>query len=304
LTRHDLGRERFLERVWEWKRLYGDKIISQLKMLGCSCDWTRERFTMDEGCSAAVREVFVRLYHKGLIYRGDYIINWCPKCHTTISDIEVDHEETTGSLWHIRYPVEGSAESIVVATTRPETMLGDTGVAVHPDDERYRHLVGRWAVLPILGRRIPIFADEYVDRDFGTGAVKVTPAHDPNDFEMGERHGLERVQVIGDDACMTEAAGPYRGMDRYQCRERLVRDLQEQGYLVSVEEHQYALGRCYRCETVIEPLISKQWFVRMKPLAEPAIQVVVDGRTRFVPARFARVYLNWMENIRDWCISR
>jgi len=304
LSKHDLGRERFLERVWEWKNTYGDKIISQLKMLGCSCDWSRERFTMDEGCSAAVKEVFVRLYEKGLIYRGDYIINWCPKCQTTISDIEVEHEERAGSLWYIRYPVEDSQESIVVATTRPETMLGDTAVAVHPDDERYRHLVGKYAVLPVIGRRLPIIADEHVDKDFGTGAVKVTPAHDPNDFEMGLRHGLERVSVIGTDAKMTDEAGPYKGLDRYECRQRLVKDLDEQGFLVKVEEHESAVGQCYRCETVVEPLVSKQWFVRMKPLAEPAIKAVVDGRTKFVPARFTRVYLNWMENIKDWCISR
>jgi len=304
LTKYDLGREQFLERVWDWKNTYGSRIITQLKMLGCSCDWSRERFTMDEGCSAAVREVFVRLYEKGLIYRGDYIINWCPKCHTTISDIEVEHTETRGNLWYIKYPVEGMGEAIVVATTRPETMLGDTGVAVHPADERYRHLVGKRAILPILGRRIPIFADEYVDREFGTGAVKVTPAHDPNDFEMGLRHNLEQVKVIDEDARMTGAAGPYRGMDRYECRKKLVEDLREQGFLLRVEEHEHAVGHCYRCDTVIEPTVSKQWFVRMKPLAEPAIQAVVEGKIRFVPPRFTRIYLNWMENIRDWCISR
>ncbi|HHV76497.1 MAG TPA: valine--tRNA ligase [Syntrophothermus lipocalidus] len=304
LSKYDLGRERFLERVWAWKNTYGDKIISQLKMLGCSCDWSRERFTMDEGCSEAVKEVFVRLYEKGLIYRGDYIINWCPKCQTTISDIEVEHEDRSGNLWYIRYPIEGSEVSIVVATTRPETMLGDTGVAVHPDDERYRHLVGRYAILPIIGRRLPIVADEYVDRNFGTGAVKVTPAHDPNDFEMGLRHNLDRVSVIGMDATMTEAAGPYQGLDRYECRQRLVADLEQKGFLVKVEEHEHAVGQCYRCETVVEPLVSKQWFVKMKPLAEPAIKAVVEGRIRFVPSRFTKVYLNWMENIRDWCISR
>ena len=304
LSRHDLGRDKFLERVWEWKNNYGDRIITQLKMLGCSCDWTRERFTMDEGCSAAVKEVFIRLYEKGLIYRDDYIVNWCPRCHTTISDIEVEHQDTRGNLWYIRYPVEDSGEVLVVATTRPETMLGDTGIAVNPEDERYRHLVGRYAILPIMNRRIPIFSDEYVDKEFGTGAVKVTPAHDPNDFEMGIRHNLERIVVIGEDALMTEEAGPYQGMERYECRRQLVADLDEQGFLVKTEEHEHAVGHCYRCDTVIEPMISKQWFVRMKPLAEPAIKVAVDGELRFVPERFTRVYLNWMENIRDWCISR
>ncbi|MGI6487418.1 MAG: valine--tRNA ligase [Syntrophomonadaceae bacterium] len=304
LSRHDLGREKFLERVWEWKNNYGDRIITQLKMLGCSCDWSRERFTMDEGCSAAVKEVFIRLYEKGLIYRDDYIVNWCPRCHTTISDIEVEHQDTRGNLWYIRYPIEDSDEVLVVATTRPETMLGDSGIAVNPKDERYRHLVGRYAILPILNRRIPIFSDEYVDKEFGTGAVKVTPAHDPNDFEMGIRHNLERIVVIGEDALMTEEAGSYQGLERYECRRQLVADLDEQGFLVKTEDHEHAVGHCYRCDTVIEPTISKQWFVRMKPLAEPAIKVAVDGELRFVPERFTRVYLNWMENIRDWCISR
>ena len=304
LSRHDLGREKFLERVWEWKNNSGDRIITQLKMLGCSCDWSRERFTMDEGCSAAVKEVFIRLYEKGLIYRDDYIVNWCPRCHTTISDIEVEHQDTRGNLWYIRYPIEDSDEVLVVATTRPETMLGDSGIAVNPKDERYRHLVGRYAILPILNRRIPIFSDEYVDKEFGTGAVKVTPAHDPNDFEMGIRHNLERIVVIGEDALMTEEAGSYQGLERYECRRQLVADLDEQGFLVKTEDHEHAVGHCYRCDTVIEPTISKQWFVRMKPLAEPAIKVAVDGELRFVPERFTRVYLNWMENIRDWCISR
>lgn len=304
LTRHDLGREAFLERVWAWKNMYGSRITEQLRMLGASCDWTRERFTMDEGCSRAVREVFVRLYEKGLIYRGDYIINWCPRCHTTISDIEVEHTPTEGSLYYIKYPVEGSDEFITVATTRPETMLGDTGVAVHPEDERYKHLIGKTAILPLVGRRLQIVADEYVDREFGTGAVKITPAHDPNDFEMGLRHNLPSVNVMNLDATMNEEAGPYQGLDRYDCRQKVVEDLQAQGYLLKIEPHQHAVGHCYRCDSVVEPMISKQWFVRMKPLAEPAIERVVKGDTRFVPPRFTRIYLNWMENIRDWCISR
>lgn len=304
LSRYDLGREKFVERVWEWKRLYGDRITTQLSLLGSSCDWSRERFTMDEGCSHAVREVFVNLYEKGLIYRGDYIINWCPKCHTAISDIEVEHADSDGHLWHIRYPVENSDEFVVVATTRPETMLGDTGVAVHPDDERYAHLIGRNVVLPLVGRIIPIFADHYVDREFGTGAVKVTPSHDPNDFEMGLRHDLERVTVMKPDASMNENAGVYAGLDRYECRRQVVRDLEKDGYLLRIEEHQHALGHCQRCDTIVEPMVSLQWFVKMKPLAEPAIQKVVEGEIRFVPERFTRIYINWMENIRDWCISR
>ncbi len=304
ISKYDLGREGFLERVWDWKRRYGDRITRQLRTLGASCDWSRERFTMDEGCSRAVREVFVRLYEKGLIYRGDYIINWCPKCHTTISDIEVEHQERAGSLWHIRYPVKGSDGHVVVATTRPETMLGDTAVAVHPDDERYRDLVGKTVILPIVGREIPVIADEYVDPEFGSGAVKITPAHDPNDFEIGLRHNLPRVVVIDRDAKMTAEAGKYQGMDCYRCREILVQDLMEQGYLVETEEHQHAVGRCYRCDTVVEPLVSRQWFVKMEPLAKPAIRAVEEGRIRFVPPRFTKVYLGWLENIRDWCISR
>ena len=304
LSKYDLGREKFLDRVWEWKNTYGNRITNQLSLLGSSCDWSRERFTMDEGCSRAVREVFVNLYEKGLIYQGDYIINWCPRCHTAISDIEVEHEDSAGHLWHIKYPVEDSDEFLVVATTRPETMLGDTGVAVHPDDERYKHLVGKKVVLPLVNRVIPIFADNYVDSEFGTGAVKVTPAHDPNDFEMGLRHGLEQVVVIDNDACMNENAGPYQGMDRYECRRKIVEDLKRQGYLLKVEDHLHAVGHCQRCDTVIEPLISKQWFVKMKPLAEPAIEKVLNGEIRFIPERFTKIYINWMENIRDWCISR
>ena len=305
LSKWDLGREKFLERVWEWKRLYGDRITQQLSLLGSSCDWSRERFTMDEGCSRAVREVFVRLYEKDLIYRGDYIINWCPRCHTAISDIEVEHADSDGHLWHLRYPVQDSDEFVVVATTRPETMLGDTGVAVHPDDERYSHLVGKNVVLPLVGRVIPIFADHYVDREFGTGAVKVTPAHDPNDFEMGLRHGLERVSVMRPDARMNENAGAaYDGLDRYEARRQVLKDLEAGGYLLKVEDHQHALGHCQRCDTVVEPMVSLQWFVRMKPLAEPAIEKVVNGEIKFIPERFTRIYTNWMENIRDWCISR
>ena len=304
LTKHDLGREDFLERVWPWKKEYGGTIINQLKRLGSSCDWQRERFTMDQGCSAAVREVFIRLYEKGLIYRGSYLINWCPKCHTTISDIEVEHEENDGFLWHIRYPIINGSGYIEVATTRPETMLGDTAVAVNPADERYQGLIGSEVMLPIANRPIPIIADAYVDLSFGTGAVKVTPAHDINDFEMGLRHNLPQINVIDFNAKMTDAAGKYAGLDRYQCREQLVEDLETAGFLVKVEPHRNAVGQCYRCDTIIEPLISKQWFVKMKPLADPAIQAVVDGSISFVPERFTKIYLGWLENIRDWCISR
>ncbi|HHV54422.1 MAG TPA: valine--tRNA ligase [Firmicutes bacterium] len=318
-TRYDLGREAFLERVWAWKEHYGHRIIQQLQRLGSSCDWNRERFTMDEGCSRAVREVFVRLYEKGLIYQGDYIINCCPRCRTALSDIEVEHEESDGSLYYIRYPLLPSSspaaasssaaaqtgEFIVVATTRPETMLGDTGIAVHPQDERYRGLVGRRALLPLVGRELPVFADEYVDPEFGTGAVKVTPAHDPNDFDMGRRHALEMVKVIDEDARMTDAVPvPYRGLSREECRRRVVADLEAQGYLVKVEPLRHAVGHCSRCGTVVEPLVSQQWFVRMRPLAEPALAAVREGRVRFVPERFTTLFLNWVENVRDWCISR
>ncbi|MGE5423107.1 MAG: valine--tRNA ligase [Ignavibacteriales bacterium] len=304
LSRHDLGREAFLERVWDWKRKYGSRITSQLKMLGASCDWSRERFTMDEGCSRAVREVFVSLYNKELIYRGDYIINWCPRCHTTISDIEVEHIDSEGKLYYIKYPVQDSEEFLVVATTRPETMLGDTGVAVNPKDERYKHLIYKKAVLPILDRPIPIVADTYIDMEFGTGAVKITPSHDPNDFEMGLRHYLPRITVMNEDGTMNAEAGKYKGMDRYECRKKIVDDLEAMGLLVKIDNHMHAVGHCYRCDTVIEPMVSKQWFVKMKPLAEPAIECVVDGRTQFIPPRFTKTYTNWMENIRDWCISR
>lgn len=304
VTRHDLGREAFLERVWSWKEYYRDNIVGQLERLGASCDWSRERFTMDEGCSRAVRTVFVQLFEKGLIYQGNYIVHWCPNCQTTLSDLEVEHVDSDGHLWHIRYPfVDGSGEA-VVATTRPETMLGDTAVAVNPEDERYAHLIGKMVRVPIVNREIPIIADEFVDPKFGTGMVKVTPSHDPNDFEMGQRHNLEQIKVIDLSANMTEAAGPYEGQDRYECRKRLVDDLKAGGWLVKVENHSHAVGHCYRCSTVVEPLLSRQWFVKMKPLAEPAIQVVKEGKVRFVPDRFSKNYLHWMENIRDWCISR
>ncbi|MDK2820999.1 MAG: valyl-tRNA synthetase [Clostridia bacterium] len=304
LNKYDLGRDKFLERVWDWKNQYGNKISKQLRFLGYSCDWSRQRFTMDEGCSKAVREVFVRLYEKGLIYRGNYIINWCPRCNTTISDIEVEHQEESGNLWYIRYPFKDGSGSIVIATTRPETMLGDTAVAVNPEDERYKDLVGKTIVLPITGREIPLIADSYVDPSFGTGAVKITPAHDPNDFEVASRHDLPSITVIGKDAIMTEEAGPYAGMERYACRGQLVDDLKTQGFLVKVEEHKHAVGHCYRCGTVIEPLVSPQWFVRMAPLAAPAAQAAKEGEVRFIPERFTKIYLNWVENIRDWCISR
>ena len=303
-SRYSLGREKFVQRVWAWKEKYGHIITDQLRRLGASCDWERERFTMDEGLSRAVRQVFVELYNKGLIYQGNYIVNWCPSCATTLSDIEVEHEERDGKLYYIRYPLLGDDGYIVVATTRPETMLGDTAVAVNPDDSRYEHLIGRYVKLPLIGREIPIIADSWVDPEFGTGMVKVTPAHDPNDFEIGLRHDLEQVQVIGDDARMTKEAGKYAGLDRYEARQAVVKDLEAQGLLEKVEDHVHAVGQCYRCDTVVEPLVSKQWFVKMKPLAEPAIEVVKDGRVKFVPERFARNYLHWMENIRDWCISR
>ncbi|KGK91218.1 valyl-tRNA synthetase [Desulfosporosinus sp. HMP52] len=303
-SRHELGREKFLERVWDWKAQYGGRITQQLRRLGSSCDWERERFTMDEGCSKAVREAFVDLYSKGLIYRGNYIVNWCPKCHTTISDIEVEHNDRDGNLYHLRYPVKDSDEALVVATTRPETMLGDTAVAVHPEDERYRHLIGKTLILPLMDREIPIIADDYVDQEFGTGAVKITPAHDPNDFEMGLRHNLPQIIVMDKDAKMNEFAGKYQGMDRFEARKAVVADLKDSGVLVKIDPHAHAVGECYRCTTIIEPLVSKQWFVKMEPLAKPAIEVVRDGRLEFVPERFDKIYLGWMENIRDWCISR
>ena len=304
LTRYDLGREKFLERVWAWKEQYGGRIISQLKKLGSSCDWSRERFTMDEGCSRAVREVFVNLYNKGLIYKGNRIINWCPHCVTALSDAEVEYSEQPGNFWHIRYPVEGSDEYVIIATTRPETLLGDTAVAVHPEDERYAHLVGKMLILPLVGRRIPVVADEYVERDFGTGCVKITPAHDPNDFEVGKRHDLPVIRVMNDDATINAEGGKYQGMDRYDAREAIVRDLEEGGFLVKIEPYTHNVGTCYRCHKTVEPLTSDQWFVKMAPLAEPALEVVKNGTVRFQPERFTKTYTNWMENVHDWCISR
>ncbi|HEY8875468.1 MAG TPA: valine--tRNA ligase [Desulfosporosinus sp.] len=302
--RVEIGREKFLERVWDWKKEYGGRITQQLRRLGASCDWERERFTMDEGCSKAVREAFVHLYNKGLIYRGNYIINWCPKCHTTISDIEVDHVDSVGDLYHLCYPVKDSNDALVVATTRPETMFGDTAVAVHPDDHRYQHLIGKTVLLPLTDREIPIIADDYVDREFGTGAVKITPAHDPNDFEIGLRHQLPQIVVLDKEAKMNENAGKYQGMNCAEARIAVVKALKAQGILLKIEPHTHAVGQCYRCSTVIEPMVSKQWFVKMEPLAKPAIDVVKNGRLGFVPDRFDKIYLGWMENIRDWCISR
>jgi valyl-tRNA synthetase len=304
--RHDLGREAFVRRVWEWKESYGSTITWQLKMLGASCDWERERFTLDPGLSRAVTEVFIRLYEKKLIYRGNYIINWCPRCATALSDEESEHEPVNGRLYYIRYPFKDGAgrKPLVVATTRPETMLGDVAVAVNPRDERYHALVGQTLTLPILGRTLPIIADDFVDPQFGTGAVKVTPAHDPNDFAMGQRHRLEPITVMDDAGVMNDQAGPYKGLDRFECRRRLVEDLTQSRFLEKVEDHAHAVGHCYRCHTVVEPRLSMQWFVRMKPLARPAMEAVKDGRIRFYPERWTRVYLDWMENIRDWCISR
>jgi len=304
LTRHDLGREKFVERVWEWKERAGSTIIEQLKRLGCSCDWARERFTLDEGLSKAVIEVFVRLYEKGLIYRGQYIINWCPRCQTAISDEEVEHKEYQGSLWYIQYPLKDSKKRITVATTRPETMLGDVAVAVHPKDPRYKGLIGKIAILPIMEREIPIIADELVDPKFGTGAVKVTPAHDPVDFEIGKKHNLKPICVMNGDGRMNENAGKYQGFDRFKCRKALVAELKSRGLLKKIEKHDYAVGHCHRCHTIIEPYLSEQWFVHMKPLAEPALRVVREGRLKFHPERWTKVYISWMENIRDWCISR
>ncbi len=304
LTRYDLGREAFLERVWAWKEKYGSTIINQLKKLGSACDWSRERFTMDEGCSAAVRKVFVDLYEKGLIYQGNRIINWCPNCKTALSDVEVEYTEKAGRLWHIEYKVKDSDEVVVCATTRPETMLGDTGIAVNPNDKRYTHLVGKTAILPLVGREIPIFADDYVEMEFGTGCVKVTPSHDPDDFEMGQRHGLDFILVIDENGRMTEGCGKYAGLDRYEARRVIVEDLEAQGLLRKVEELPHNVGVCYRCGTDVEPMTSTQWFVKMKPLAQPAIEAVRKGDIRFVPSRFENTYFNWMENVRDWCISR
>ncbi len=310
LTRHDLGRDKFIERVWDWKAKSGGRIIEQLKRLGCSCDWSRERFTMDEGLSRAVREVFVRLYEEGLIYKGDYIINWCPRCHTALADIEVEHELGEGRLWYIKYPIakepggEPSGKFLIVATTRPETMLGDTAVAVNPKDERYKDLIGKEIILPLIGRRIPVIADEHVDPEFGTGAVKVTPAHDFNDFEIANRHNLPRINIFDVNAKLTKEAGPYEGLDRFEARKAVLKDLEKHGLLEKEEPHSLAAGTCYRCKTIVEPRLSKQWFVKIKPLAEPALEAVRTGKTKIVPPNWIRTYEEWMTNIRDWCISR
>ena len=304
LTRYDLGREKFLERVWDWKHKYGNRIVEQQKKLGASCDWDRAAFTMDEGCSKAVREVFVSLYEKGLIYKGSRIINWCPNCVTALSDAEVEYVDKPGKLWHLRYPLADGTGEVVVATTRPETMLGDTGVCVNPNDERYQHLIGKTVILPLVNKEIPIVADDYAEMEFGTGCVKMTPAHDPNDFEVGLRHNLEVIRVLDDNGKVNALGGKYEGLDRYEARKQIVADLEEGGYLVKIEDHAHNVGTCYRCHNDVEPIISAQWFVKMKPLAEEAIRSVNDGETVFVPDRFTKNYMNWMTNIRDWCISR
>jgi len=304
LSRYDLGREKFLERVWDWKHKYGNRIVEQQKKLGASCDWSRARFTMDEGCSNAVREVFVSLYEKGLIYKGSRIINWCPNCVTALSDAEVEYVDKPGKLWHIRYPLADGSGEVVVATTRPETMLGDTGVCVNPNDERYQSIIGKNVILPLVNKEIPVVADDYAEMEFGTGCVKMTPAHDPNDFEVGLRHNLEIIRVLNDNGVVNEYGGKYEGLDRYEARKQIVSDLEEQGYLVKIEDHAHNVGTCYRCHNDVEPIISAQWFVKMKPLAEEAIRSVTDGEIKFVPERFTKNYMNWMTNIRDWCISR
>ena len=304
LTRYDLGREKFLERVWDWKNKYGNRIVEQQKKLGASCDWDRARFTMDEGCSKAVREVFVSLYEKGLIYKGSRIINWCPHCVTALSDAEVEYVDKPGHLWHIRYPLADGSGEVIVATTRPETMLGDSGVCVNPNDDRYKDIVGKMVVLPLVNKEIPIVADDYAEMDFGTGCVKMTPAHDPNDFEVGLRHNLEVIRVLDDNGRVNENGGKYQGLDRYEARKQIVADLEAGGYLVKAEDYSHNVGTCYRCHQDVEPIISAQWFVKMKPLAQEAIRVVKEGETKFVPDRFSKTYMNWMENVRDWCISR
>jgi valyl-tRNA synthetase len=304
IDRHTLGREEFIKRVWKWKTQSGGTIISQLKKLGASCDWSRERFTMDEGLSEAVKEVFIRLYQEGLIYRSHYIINWCPRCHTALSDLEVEHQEILGKLYHLKYPIKGSDRFVTVATTRPETMLGDTAVAVNPEDERYRAVVGEKIILPVVKREIPVLADPYVDIEFGTGCLKITPAHDFNDFEIGLRHGLEQIKVIDEAGRMNENAGPYQGMDRFDCREQMVEDFLKDGVLIKIEDYRHIVGHCYRCKTIVEPNLSLQWFVKTKPLAKKAIEAVRDGRTHIIPSVWEKTYFEWMENIRDWCISR
>ncbi len=304
LTRYDLGREKFLKRVWDWKQRFGDRIVKQQKKMGISCDWDRARFTMDEGCSKAVRETFCNLYEKGLIYKGSRIINWCPHCVTALSDAEVEYQDKPGHLWHMRYPLADGSGYLVVATTRPETMMGDTGVAVNPNDDRYKHLVGKKCILPLMDREIPIVADDYVEMDFGTGCVKMTPAHDPNDFEVGLRHNLETIRVLDDNGKVNENGGKYQGMDRYEARKAVVADLEALGLMEKIEDYSHNVGTCYRCHNDVEPIISAQWFVKMEPLAKEALRVVYDGETRFVPDRFAKTYTNWMENVHDWCISR
>ena len=305
LSRHDLGREKFLERVWDWKHQYGNRIVQQQKKLGASCDWDRARFTMDEGCSKAVREVFVSLYEKGLIYKGSRIVNWCPHCVTALSDAEVEYVDKPGKLWHLKYPIEGEdGRYVIVATTRPETMLGDSGIAVNPNDERYQDLIGKYCILPLMNRRIPVVADEYVDLEFGTGCVKMTPAHDPNDFEVGLRHNLESIRVLDDNGRINELGGKYCGLDRYEARKAILADLDELGLLEKTEDHQHNVGTCYRCSNDVEPIVSAQWFVKMEPLAKEAIRSVKEGETKFVPERFTKNYMNWMENLHDWCISR
>jgi len=304
IDRHQIGREQFIELVWEWRKKYGGIIINQLKRLGSSCDWSRERFTMDKGLSQAVREVFVSLYEENLIYQGDYIINWCPRCHTALADLEVEHEDTDSFLYYIRYPFQNQKGSLTIATTRPETLLGDTAVAVNPEDERYNNISGLNVLLPVLNKPIPVIFDKYVDKEFGTGALKITPAHDLNDFEIGNTHGLERIKVIDESGKMNELSGPYQGMDRFECREKILDDLKNSGLLETIEPYRNAIGHCYRCKTMIEPLLSKQWFVKAAPLAEKAIAAVRDGKTKIVPANWERVYFEWMNNIRDWCISR
>ena len=303
-TKEQLGRDGFIEEAWGWTRVYGGRIKEQLKKLGVSCDWSRERFTLDDQLSKAVEEVFIRLYEKGLIYRGDRIVNWCPSCKTAISDAEVEHEDSHGYIWQIRYPIKNSDEFIEIATTRPETILGDLAIAVNPKDERYTNLIGKTAILPLINREIPIIADEYVDMEFGTGAVKITPSHDPNDFEVGERHGLGQCIVISEDGTINAEDCVYEGLDRYEAREKIIKDLEINGYLVGVKGHDNSVGHCERCKTVIEPLISKQWFVKMEPLAKPALDAYKNGQLNFIPERFEKTYVHWLENIRDWCISR
>ncbi|MCI5751380.1 MAG: valine--tRNA ligase [Oscillospiraceae bacterium] len=304
LTKEDIGREKFMERAWAWKNKYGGRIVEQLKKLGCSCDWSRERFTMDEGCSDAVKEVFVKYYNKGLIYRGERMINWCPHCMTSLSDAEVSYEDQAGHFWHLRYPFKDGSGYLELATTRPETLLGDTAVAVNPNDERYKDIIGKTLILPLVNREIPVIADDYVETDFGTGVVKITPAHDPNDFEVGKRHDLPVISVMTDDAKIVDDYPAYAGMDRYEARKKIVEDLEKGGFLVRVEDYSHNVGTCYRCGTTVEPKVSTQWFVKMKPLAQPAIDAVKKGETKFVPERFEKIYFHWLENIRDWCISR